>query len=79
MLRIAFDHDGDSTLALELLATAQASGLPSLKVLQTRFLDQQKAPVIPLRQHHANSYDELLTGQWQRGNAPNDGGVSTHG
>ena len=75
--RIACDYDVESTLALELLATAQASRLPSLKALQTRFLDQQKAPVIALRQHSADSYDELLTGHWQH--ARNDSGVSTHG
>ena len=79
VLRIACDHDVESTLALELLRKAQTTRLPSLKALQARFLDQQKAPVIPLRQHSANSYDELLTGLWQQHTCThNDGEVSTH-
>jgi len=61
VLRFAYDDDCESHLAAELL---QQTPLPELTVLQKRFLQVSTPPVIPLRQHTVDEYDQLLGGQW---------------
>lgn len=65
VLRIAMDHDCEEQLGYELLATVdKQQPLPTLKVLQERYLGEQPVPTIPARQHDLSSYDHLLQGHW---------------
>ena len=64
VLRIAFEYDCESMLAVELLEQARTNKLPELKRLQERYLDGIKQPDIPTRQHDKAGYDELLNGDW---------------
>ncbi|WP_292989179.1 IS21 family transposase [Nitrosomonas sp.] len=62
VLRFAYDYDCESQLATELL---QKERLPELKALQKRFLRHHRPqPVIAPRQHAADTYDQLLNGNW---------------
>jgi hypothetical protein len=73
VLRIAMDHQCEERLGHELLATIDNyQPLPSLKVLQARYLGKQRIPAIPERQHELAGYDHLLQGHWyqpERGHA----------
>ncbi len=67
VLRIAMDHDCEERLGNELIALIDNNKpLPTLKVLQERYLGKQTVPTIPARQHDLNSYDQLLQGSWHR-------------
>ncbi|MBK6618439.1 MAG: hypothetical protein IPG31_08780 [Nitrosomonas sp.] len=62
VLRFAYDYDCESQLAAELL---QQHPLPELQTLQKRFLRQHAPqPDIPIKQHTADTYDQLLSGNW---------------
>ncbi len=62
VLRFAYDYDCESQLAAELL---QQNPLPELQTLQKRFLRQHAPqPDIPIKQHTADTYDQLLSGNW---------------
>jgi len=63
-LRFAADHDCEKRLGCELLLQAEQDQLPDLKSLQARYLDHTAPPAIPVRQHQAADYDQLLSGQW---------------
>jgi len=65
VLRIAFEYDCESMLAVELLEQARTDKLPELKQLQERYLNKIKQPDIPIRQHDTADYDELLSGGWK--------------
>ena len=64
VLRIAHEKDCQELLGRELLADAERLELPTLEVLQERYLPHSKVPPIPVRQHEVLDYDELLEGQW---------------
>lgn len=65
VLRIASDHDCEERLGDELFSLAHNNKpLPTLKVLQERYLENQFVPVIPERQQDLASYDHLLQGNW---------------
>jgi len=64
VLRLAHEHDCQAQLAITLLEEASRVSLPELKTLQKRYLRHVDVPNIPLRQHTAKSYDELLKGNW---------------
>ena len=64
VLRIAHEKDCQDLLVRELLADAERFELPTLEVLQERYLPRSKAPAIPVRQHSVVDYDTLLEGQW---------------
>lgn len=67
VLRIAMDHDCEERLGNELIVQVDNNKpLPTLKVLQERYLGKQTVPTIPARQHDLNSYDHLLQGNWHR-------------
>jgi hypothetical protein len=67
ILRIAMDHDCEERLGNELLALVDNNQpLPTLKVLQERYLGNKSVPIIPARQHDLTSYDHLLPGNWHR-------------
>ena len=61
VLRFAHDYDCEGTLANEL---SQATPLPTLENLQQRFVKPRQPPNIPVRQHTAEDYDQLLKGDW---------------
>jgi len=65
VLRLAYDYDCEATLVSELRQEAEQGALPDLKALQNRYLVHTTPPPIPLRQHQAADYDQLLTGQWK--------------
>jgi hypothetical protein len=68
ILRIASEHDCEEKLGDELLALLDSNKpLPTLKVLQERYLGDKPIPVIPARQQDLASYDHLLQGDWLRG------------
>lgn len=64
VLRIAYDHDCEQSLATTLLADARRSELPELDAVQARYRPKKATPAIPIRQHAAVDYDRLLEGQW---------------
>jgi len=65
VLRIAMDHDCEERLGNELFACVDNNKpLPTLKVLQERYLGKQPVPIIPARQQDLASYDHLLQGNW---------------
>jgi transposase InsO family protein len=64
VLRIAYENDCESLLAVELLLEADRTRLPELKTLQERYLNIVAPPKIPVRQHKATDYDELLQSNW---------------
>jgi hypothetical protein len=65
VLRIASDHDCEERLGDELFALVRNNKLlPTLKVLQERYLGNQSVPVIPEQQQDLASYDHLLQGSW---------------
>ena len=64
VLRFAYDYDCQSTLATELTLQAEQGALPDLQSIQAKYLRHSSPPPIPLRQHQAAEYDQLLTGQW---------------
>ena len=64
VLRIAHEKDCQDVLVRELLGDAERFELPTLEVLQERYLPRSKAPAIPVRQHEVIGYDALLEGQW---------------
>lgn len=65
MLRIAMDYACEERLGNELLATIDNhKPLPTLKLLQERYLGTRPVPAIPARQQDLASYDQLLQGQW---------------
>lgn len=67
VLRIAKDHDCEERLGHELVAIVDNhQPLPTLKVLQERYLGQQPMPDIPARQQDLESYDLLLQGHWHQ-------------
>lgn len=62
VLRLAYEYDCESQLAVELLQTEQ---LPELAVLQKRFLRYHTPqPVMVSKQHDIKVYNQLLTGDW---------------
>ena len=67
VLRFAYDYDCESTLAAELMQQAEQGALPDLKSIQAKYLQHATPPPIPVRQHRAADYDQLLTGQWVGG------------
>ncbi|MCF6268049.1 MAG: IS21 family transposase [Desulfuromusa sp.] len=69
VLRIAADHQCETELGHTLLLQAQAGVLPSLKVLQTQYLNKQDQPELVTRQHDIASYDGLLSGCWIKSQA----------
>ena len=64
VLRAAYDYDCESLLAAELILQAEQGALPDLKSVQAKYLQHRTPPPIPVRQHQAADYDQLLTGQW---------------
>jgi len=64
VLRIAYDNDCEGVLGHQLRCDAEQSALPNLKQLQARFLPTSSAPDIPVRQHLAADYDQLLNCGW---------------
>jgi hypothetical protein len=67
VLRIAMDHECEARLGDELLAIiAHQKPLPSLKILQERYLGSKSVPIIPERQQDLASYDHLLHGNWHQ-------------
>lgn len=65
VLRIAMDHDCEERLGNELSGMIDShQPLPTLKVLQERYLGKQVVPVIVARQHDLASYDQLLQQRW---------------
>ncbi len=65
VLRIAYDYDCEGLLANQLHQEAVEQGaLPELKCLQDRYLPKDRAPDIPVRQHKAADYDQLLSSEW---------------
>lgn len=64
LLRLAHEHDCEAELAITLLSESDKAPLPELHILQSRYLHHVNPPDIPLRQHTAQSYDELLQGNW---------------
>lgn len=64
VLRIAADHQCEIELGQTLLLRAQAGALPSLKTLQTQYLQCQDQPELATKQHDIADYDELLSGCW---------------
>ncbi len=65
VLRLAADYDCETSLASELILQSEYGSLPSLKSIQTRYLQHTEPPAIPVRQHPVADYDQLLTGQWK--------------
>lgn len=63
VLRFAYDYDCESTLAAELMQQAEQGALPDLKSIQATYLQHATPPPIPVRQHRAADYGQLLTGQ----------------
>ena len=64
VLRIAADHQCERELGQTLLLQAQAGALPSLKALQTQYMQRQDQPELVAGQHDIADYDELLSGCW---------------
>jgi transposase len=64
VLRIAADHQCESELGRSLYRQAQADQLPTLKVLQARYLQKKDRPELHTKQHDIADYDDLLTGGW---------------
>jgi hypothetical protein len=64
VLRIAADHQCERELGQTLLLQAQAGALPSLKALQTQYLQCKDRPELVTKQHDITAYDELLSGCW---------------
>lgn len=65
VLRIAADYDCEERLATELFVFLNNhKPLPTLKVLQERYLGDKPVPIIPERQQDLASYDHLLHGGW---------------
>lgn len=65
VLRIAKDYNCEERLGNGLLAGVDSNRpLPSLKVLQERYLGHEPVPSIPERQQDLAGYDGLLQGHW---------------
>jgi hypothetical protein len=64
VLRIAADHQCENELGRSLCRQAQADQLPTLKVLQARYLQKKERPELHTKQHDIADYDDLLTGGW---------------
>jgi len=64
VLRIAYDYDCEGLLADQLRQEAEQGALPTLRCLQERYLPSGGAPDIPVRQHKAADYDQLLSSGW---------------
>ena len=64
VLRIAADHQCETELGQTLFLQAQANKLPTLKMLQTRYLQKKEQPELHTKQHDIAGYDELLSGGW---------------
>ena len=64
VLRVAHDYDCEGLLAAELILQVEQGALPDLKSVQAKYLQHRTPPPIPVRQHQAADYDQLLTGQW---------------
>jgi transposase InsO family protein len=65
VLRIAKDYNCEERLGNGLLAGVDSNRpLPSLKVLQERYLGHAPVPSIPERQQDLAGYDGLLQGHW---------------
>jgi hypothetical protein len=70
VLRIAADYGCEERLGAELLAViAHHKTLPTLKILQERYLGRKPVPDIPVRQQDLAGYDLLLQGRWVNGEA----------
>ncbi|MSP28413.1 MAG: IS21 family transposase [Methylococcales bacterium] len=70
VLRIAKDYHCEERLGHELIERIDNNQpLPTLKVLQERYLAHNPVPSIPARQHDLASYDHLLQGHWYQGEA----------
>ncbi len=65
VLRIAYDYNCEGALSHQLHNEAKQKPLPTLKQLQDRFLPTNSAPDIPVRQHQAADYDQLLSYSWK--------------
>jgi hypothetical protein len=64
VLRIAADHQCENELGRSLCRQDQADQLPTLKVLQARYLQKKERPELHTKQHDIADYDDLLTGGW---------------
>jgi hypothetical protein len=64
VLRIAADHQCEAELGQTLLQQARENALPTLNVLQARYLKGQDQPELLTKQHDITDYDALLSGCW---------------
>lgn len=64
VLRIAADHQCEAELGQTLFRQAQVNKLPTLKMLQTQYLQKKDQPELRTKQHDIAGYDQLLTGCW---------------
>lgn len=64
VLRIAADHQCETELGQTLLRQAQTDKLPSLKMLQERYLKKHDHSELLTTQHDIAGYNELLSGDW---------------